>query len=68
MRFSHLAKLSGALILTTGLAGTASAQNYHTPQTNHSAHEACKSDESRSKVIGGGIGAVAGAVFGSQVV
>ena len=67
MRFSQLAKLSGALILTTGLAGTASAQNYHTPQTNHSAHEACKSDESRSKVIGGGIGAVAGAVFGSQV-
>ena len=67
MRLSHLAKLSGALILTTGLASTASAQSYNSSHNGYSAHEACKSSESRSKVIGGGIGAVAGAVLGSQV-
>jgi len=63
MHFSDLAKLSGALILTTGLAGTANAQ-YH---NGYSAQDACKSSENRSRVIGGGIGAVAGAVLGSQV-
>jgi hypothetical protein len=67
MRLSYFVKLSGALILTTGLAGTASAQSYSHSQNGYSAHEACKSSESRSKVIGGGIGAVAGAVLGSQV-
>jgi len=64
MRLSHLAKLSGALILTAGLAGTASANNYG---SDLSPHEACKSDENRGKLIGGGLGAVAGAVIGSQV-
>ncbi len=67
MRLSHLAKLSGALLLTTGLAGTASAQSYNYAQNGYSAHEACKTDENRGKIIGGGLGAVAGAVIGSQV-
>lgn len=67
MRLSHLAKLSGALLLTTGLATTASAQSYSSSYNGYSAHEACKSDENRGKLIGGGIGAVAGAVIGSQV-
>ena len=67
MRFSHLAKLSGALLLTTGLAATASANNYGSGYDGRTPHEACKSDENRGKLIGGGIGAVAGAVLGSQV-
>lgn len=66
MRFNHFVKLSGALLLTTGLAGTASAQ-YNTSSQGYNAHEACKASENRSQIIGGGIGAVAGAVIGSQV-
>ena len=64
MRLNHLAKLSGALILTTALAGTAAANNYG---SELSPHEACKSDEDRRQIIGGGLGVVAGAVIGSQV-
>lgn len=67
MRFNHLAKLSGALILTAGLTGVSSAQSYNSSYNGYSAHEACKSDENRGKLIGGGLGAVAGAVLGSQV-
>jgi hypothetical protein len=64
MRLNHLAKLSGALIFTAGLAGNASANNYG---SNLTPHEACKTDETRGKFIGGSLGAVAGAVLGSQV-
>lgn len=67
MRFSHLAKISGALLLTTGLAATANANSYGSAYNGQTPHEACKSDENRGKLIGGGIGAVAGAVLGSQV-
>lgn len=67
MRTNHFIKLAGALLLTTGLAGTASANNYGSSYNGQTPHEACKSDENRGKLIGGGIGAVAGAVLGSQV-
>lgn len=67
MRTNHFVKLAGALLLTTGLAGTASANNYGSSYNGQTPHEACKSDENRGKLIGGGIGAVAGAVLGSQV-
>ena len=67
MRTNHFVKLAGALLLTTGLATTASANNYGSAYNGQNPHEACKSDENRGKLIGGGIGAVAGAVLGSQV-
>lgn len=67
MRTNHFVKLAGAILLTTGLAGTASANNYGSAYDGQTPHEACKSDENRGKLIGGGIGAVAGAVLGSQV-
>ena len=67
MRFNHFVKLSGALFLTTALAGTASANNYNSNGQGFNAHEACKASEDRRQIIGGGIGVVAGAVIGSQV-
>lgn len=67
MRFNHFVKLSGALLLTTGLSATASATDYSSTYNGQTAHEACKADENRGKLIGGGLGAVAGAVLGSQV-
>jgi uncharacterized protein YcfJ len=39
------------------------AQSYN----GYSAHEACKKSENKNKLLGGGIGAVAGAVIGSQI-
>ena len=67
MRTNHFVKLAGALLLTTGLAGTASANNYGSAYNGQTPHEACKSDEDRRQIIGGGLGVVAGAVLGSQV-
>lgn len=42
------------------------AQNY-SHDSGYNAHEACKTSEKKQKLIGGGIGAIAGAVIGSQV-
>lgn len=47
-------------------SGSALAQSY-SHHSGYNAHEACKTSENKQKLIGGGIGAIAGAVIGSQV-
>ncbi|RKQ71478.1 outer membrane protein with glycine zipper [Litorimonas taeanensis] len=59
--------LTAISLSTLALSGNAFAQNYNHYNSSYNAHEACKTNENKQKLLGGGIGAVAGAVLGSQV-
>ena len=66
-RVGFTAAALAATTLALPLSASAGNTGYYAQDGYHSAHEQCKADEKRDKIVGGVLGAVVGGVVGSNV-